>query len=641
MILRYKNFLHFSYITALLFIGAACSKGEEKADVKQSGDVSENSSYTFNADFSGNSMIGVSHIAADPNLDHQTLDDGVAMLMSLNVKNAFFYLTTNFREKYIQQDFGPSNPQSLTEVANLAPYRRAFAKFDTVVLTCTSDGFSTVGLSIRDHYLSDAQYDANRKEFFDLTTSLMNTYNGTKKRFILKNWEGDWLLHNGYDPNADVPDERIRNFVRWFKSSQEGIEQARNASKDSSDVKVEFALEMNQIGIVQDGKKNTFLGDIVPQVPSDWVAYSAWESTSNRGGSQDPDKIYKSIVADLADLKLKAKRPIFVTEFGYAESGQPDVQAARTRAAVRAFRDSGIELAFYWNTYEKTYGLYRLDGKRTPNGAFYALREEIMKEQINEGKYFSSKEATNVTAAYWGVFGRKPANGEFDYWFNNSAAKDASLIHKYFAESDEARRVITQTYLKYTGEEPDQGSQDYLLGALSAGNTIYDIGSWIFLGQKDYKTPPAVAIQPVEPPLDGDPPVVALPMDPPVVDLPEEQPKNPSCVGDRLSQGQELIVGQELCSADGRFVLPMQQDGNLVLYQGVGQAIWSSNTGGSGATKMIFQNDGNLVIYKGSDAVWSSETGGSFAQSLVLQKDGNLVLRKDNNAIWDTKTGGR
>ncbi len=618
----------------MLALGIGCRQNVSKKDTNQTNNtVSPLTGYTFNSWVPGATLIGLSHVASSPNLDHQTLDDGVATLMRLNVKSAFFYLTPDFRSKYVQQDFGASNPQSLSELATLAPYRRAFAGFDNIILTCTADGFSSKDLNIRDHFLTDAEYAANKKEFFDFTTYLMKSYNGTKKRFILKNWEGDWLLLGGYDENADVPDARVSNFVRWLQSTQDGIAQARSSAETNSDVRVDFALEMNRLEIVRKGKRNTFLGSVIPLVPSDWVAYSSWETISNRGGPQDPDSIYKTVVADLNDIKQRSGRPLFVSEFGYVESGNSTLQAARTEAAIRGFKDAGIPLAFYWNTYESDYGVLRTDGKRTPNGAFNALAKEAMMEQVNESRYFSSPQATNVTAAYWQVLGRKPAGGEFDYWVKNKAASDASLIHKYFAESDEAMRVVAQTYQKYAGSEPDEGSKQYQRSVLANGGTISDIASALYSDHLNYNTKEQTT----------ETPRVSIPAAPtaapPTTQTEVTTNTGSGCVGSSLSPGHGLNTEQWLCSDDRRFLLSMQSDGNLVIYQG-SKALWASNTGGSGATTAQFQNDGNFVIYAGSKAVWTANVGGKGAEKIVMQGDGNLLILKGDSLIWASHTGG-
>lgn len=124
--------------------------------------------------------------------------------------------------------------------------------------------------------------------------------------------------------------------------------------------------------------------------------------------------------------------------------------------------------------------------------------------------------------------------------------------------------------------------------------------------------------------------------------------------------GMTLYAGDSLDSADGRFVLSMQTDGNLVLYRsGVGP-IWASSSCGQtqfgSGFRAWMQWDGNFVIYSASGvAVWAT----SFAQTqqacssdrqtvfgsgiyMVMQNDGNLVMYKPGyGAVWHTHTGGQ
>lgn len=113
--------------------------------------------------------------------------------------------------------------------------------------------------------------------------------------------------------------------------------------------------------------------------------------------------------------------------------------------------------------------------------------------------------------------------------------------------------------------------------------------------------------------------------------------------GDTLRQGQELTVGQELISKDGRYSLKLRQDGDLVLERiDPKTQRWSSGTGGSNATKLALQQDGNLVISRADGSpVWSSQTAGRRAKLLVVQVDGNVVLYENDNftgAAWTTNS---
>ncbi len=85
----------------------------------------------------------------------------------------------------------------------------------------------------------------------------------------------------------------------------------------------------------------------------------------------------------------------------------------------------------------------------------------------------------------------------------------------------------------------------------------------------------------------------------------------------------------------------MQGDGNFVVYQVGGSAVWSTQTGGSGATHMAMQTDGNLVLYTaGGVAVWSSSTAPSSNDYLSMQDDMNLVVYSGSgSALWSWVTG--
>jgi hypothetical protein len=110
-------------------------------------------------------------------------------------------------------------------------------------------------------------------------------------------------------------------------------------------------------------------------------------------------------------------------------------------------------------------------------------------------------------------------------------------------------------------------------------------------------------------------------------------------MSDRLLPNSELPKNQPLSSADGRYRLVMQDDGNLVLYEGGNHAVWATNTSGQAVSRCIMQSDGNLVIYGfNGHVVWASNTFHSPGASLVLQNDRNLVIYEPNHAVWASNT---
>lgn len=104
-----------------------------------------------------------------------------------------------------------------------------------------------------------------------------------------------------------------------------------------------------------------------------------------------------------------------------------------------------------------------------------------------------------------------------------------------------------------------------------------------------------------------------------------------------IAKNTRLNAGQSVSNSVIR--LSMQYDGNLVLYAhfaGVGsKALWSTATGGNG-NFAVFQGDGNLVVYNASGAaLWASHTSG---EVLKLQSDRNMVIYGSSDALWSTKT---
>lgn len=100
-----------------------------------------------------------------------------------------------------------------------------------------------------------------------------------------------------------------------------------------------------------------------------------------------------------------------------------------------------------------------------------------------------------------------------------------------------------------------------------------------------------------------------------------------------------LRAGQSIASPDGRFLLLMQYDGNLVLY-GPDGPMWLTGTHGGNDRWMIMQADGNLVVYNGANQpLWGTWTQGNPGARLFVQNDGNLVIYNTSNAVlWHANT---
>jgi hypothetical protein len=116
-------------------------------------------------------------------------------------------------------------------------------------------------------------------------------------------------------------------------------------------------------------------------------------------------------------------------------------------------------------------------------------------------------------------------------------------------------------------------------------------------------------------------------------------------VGAVLAAGDDAAEGDFLQSTEKDYRLIVQGDGNLVVYNGAGTPIWSSQTDGKlkPPYKLSMQTDGNLVLYAQNGVVWATNTDGSGSgNQLRMQTDGNLVLYdRAENPLWASGSQGK
>jgi hypothetical protein len=105
-----------------------------------------------------------------------------------------------------------------------------------------------------------------------------------------------------------------------------------------------------------------------------------------------------------------------------------------------------------------------------------------------------------------------------------------------------------------------------------------------------------------------------------------------------------LGTDEYIWNPTGTMFLKQQADGNLVVYNSDGKALWANGQTGKGVIRTVMQSDGNLVSKDASgNAKWSSGTGGNPGASLALQSDNNVVIYTfDGNPLptplWNTGT---
>jgi hypothetical protein len=106
-----------------------------------------------------------------------------------------------------------------------------------------------------------------------------------------------------------------------------------------------------------------------------------------------------------------------------------------------------------------------------------------------------------------------------------------------------------------------------------------------------------------------------------VIDVP------PVGVAATMATNEFLRWDESRISDNQRFTFVHQADGNVVLYDDQGNALWSNGTVGLDSDLLLMQDDGNLVLYATDGSpLWSSDTAGNPGAQLEVHDEGNIMI---------------
>jgi hypothetical protein len=250
-----------------------------------------------------------------------------------------------------------------SQIAQTAEYRALFAmEFSSYAMMT----YSSLGLDYWLTGVSDAQCALETREMQDLATTLLQSYRGSGKEFVIQNWEGDWAIRGRSRNPDDLPTATaVAGMTRWINCRQAGIEAARTSI--ASDVKVLQGCEVNLVQRALARLPGTLINDVIPRTDCDLVSYSAWDSVgAAAAGDTAAGKVALTSALDLiasrapppdaytrAALGKAFPRNVYVGEYGWPENATSSAQADYViRTATETALDWGARWAFYWQLYD-------------------------------------------------------------------------------------------------------------------------------------------------------------------------------------------------------------------------------------------------------------------------------------------------
>lgn len=283
-----------------------------------------------------------------------------------------------------------SGIRSLTCLFESEALQQALAPKTLQVVMFTAYDFASFP---RQRFLDPEFLKANRQRVFDeyreFVETIMSTYSGSGRVFIISHWEGDNQVYCGSSYNFQTvddkryacmyqePDKRLAGITEWLRIRQEAIAEGRKraAAAGATNVEVYHAAEFNTIfasrrvsgASIRSREFKGMLDTVIPAVHPDICSYSAWESVNRN-----------RLTKDLQDIvKACAPAPVVIGEIGIKDN--PDRRYARLIAALQPLKDS-IPLIFFWQAFESEtakepgFALFDTSGKVLHPRAVEAIR---------------------------------------------------------------------------------------------------------------------------------------------------------------------------------------------------------------------------------------------------------------------------
>lgn len=227
------------------------------------------------------SRLGVTHMGGKYHLTGDPfIVEGSKKIQELGFTTAMYFLgivdpKNNLKGYTYNSDWKLQKSASFVEILS-HPY---FVK----ALDCGQKCVVFNAGAFKDKKLSSEVY----QDIYQMSKYLLTTYKDRDITFIIKNWEGDWMMR-GEGVSKEVwmarkdneRNEIVKNMTEWFRIRQEAVTDARNKVTQTR-AKIFFAIEANKVIEGMNGAVTTIANDILPNVSVDMVSWSSYDGMSN------------------------------------------------------------------------------------------------------------------------------------------------------------------------------------------------------------------------------------------------------------------------------------------------------------------------------------------------------------------------
>jgi len=297
--------------------------------------------------------------------DGDVLNEGAAVLEELGVSVISCWLHEPDNYYDLSTEWEPV--RSLREAAEHPYYDDLFRRdFDTYVLTANShqgDTTQTGGYFI--YGISDDEAAEEKAEFYDLTTYLLETYDGTGSEFVLMNWELDNIIagtgeDRSWDPTV------VDDTITWMNARQRGIVEARESIE--SDVAVLGACEIVDVFPAMDDGEEWAINTVVPELEVDLIGFSSHGQIDHEAAHvlRDQDEVAERVYETLDYVEEHAPepsaylrsvmgddvRPVILSEFGQPEVRDDYLDVMQAFRVVPPALEWGCPLLLYWTLFD-------------------------------------------------------------------------------------------------------------------------------------------------------------------------------------------------------------------------------------------------------------------------------------------------